>query len=395
MGTVSAKFDQQLEELLAEGVEAARQREASTFDELTGADATEFVLFGAGNLGRRTLIGLRKIGIEPLCFIDSNNARWGERTDGILVLSPPEGAELYGSRATFVVTVWGALGKDRMASRIALLRQLGCQNVVSFLPLYWKHPDLFLPHYTLDLPHCLHLQADRVRNGFDLMADDVSRREYLAQLRFRLWGDFEVLPDPVPGAIYFREDLFNFSKEEVLVDCGAFDGDSLDLFLDKAENSFNRVIAFEPDPSNFAKLAERVGLMPLDVRQRINLHQAATGKVNERVLMDVGIGPSSHIGSGDQEVESFALDSLLQDVPVSFIKMDIEGSELATLAGAQKLIRTNTPILTISAYHRQDDLWNIPLFIHELNPDYSFHLRPHMIEGWDLVCYAVPNNRRH
>lgn len=393
MAILSAGLDQQLDELLAEGVEGAQLREASAFDELAGGNATDLVLFGAGNLGRRTLTGLRKLGISPLCLLDNNSARWGERLDGIPVLSPSEGVRLYSSRATFVVTVWGALGTDRMASRITQLRQMGCESVVSFLPLYWKYPDLFLPHYTLDLPHSVHSQAERVRQGFDLMADDVSRREYLAQLRFRLWGEFQALPAPVPGAIYFRDDLFKLSKKEVLVDCGAFDGDTLSLFLDKTGSSFDRVIAFEPDPSNFAKLAELVSRLPQDVRERIILHQAATGEINEKLMMDVGIGPASHIGSGDLEVESFALDSLLQDIPVTFIKMDIEGSELATLKGAQKLIRKNSPVLTISAYHRQSDLWEIPLLIHSLNPNYSFHLRPHMLEGWDLVCYAIPGNR--
>jgi FkbM family methyltransferase len=225
------------------------------------------------------------------------------------------------------------------------------------------------------------------------MADDVSRREYLAQLRFRLLGDFESLPAPVSGAMYFRDDLFKLSKNEVLVDCGAFDGDTLRLFLDESGNKFDRVIAFEPDPSNFAKLSELVSRLPEDVRQRITLHQAATGEINEKLMMDVGIGPSSYIGSGDLQVDSFALDSLLNDVPITFIKMDIEGSELATLKGAEKLIRKNSPILTISAYHRQSDLWDIPILIHSLNPDYAFHLRPHMLEAWDLVCYAVPGNR--
>jgi len=81
-------------------------------------------------------------------------------------------------------------------------------------------------------------------------------------------------------------------------------------------------------------------------------------------------------------------------VPVSFIKMDIEGSELDTLAGARELIRKNAPILAICAYHKQSDLWNIPLFIHDLSPDYGFHLRPHDLEGWDVVCYAIPPDRR-
>ena len=395
MPSVSASLDQQLDELLTEGVEGARQREASAFDELAEGKTTELVFLGAGNMGRRTLAHLREVGISPLCFVDNNSARWGQAIDGIPVMSPAEGARLYGSTATFVVTVWGALGTDRMASRIAHLRQLGCKNVLSFLPLYWKYPDLLLPHYTIDLPHLVHVQAERVRQGFDLMADDASRREYIAQMRFRLLGDFESLPAPVSGAMYFRDDIFRPSKNEVLVDCGAFDGDTLKLFLDASGNAFDRVIAFEPDPANFAKLADLVSHLPQTVRERITLHQAATGEIDEKLMMDVGIGPSSYIGSGNLEVDSFALDSLLQDVPVTFIKMDIEGSELATLKGARNLIQKTSPILTISAYHRQSDLWEIPIFIQNLNSDYAFHLNPHMLEAWDLVCYAVPPHRSY
>jgi hypothetical protein len=36
--------------------------------------------------------------------------------------------------------------------------------------------------------------------------------------------------------------------------------------------------------------------------------------------MDVESGVASQVGNGDHEVESFALDTLLQDVPLSFIK---------------------------------------------------------------------------
>ena len=77
--------------------------------------------------------------------------------------------------------------------------------------------------------------------------------------------------------------------------------------------------------------------------------------------------------------------------------MDIEGSELDTLAGARELIQKNAPILAICAYHKRSDLWNIALFIHDISPDYSFPLRPlrpHLLEGWDLVFYAIPSSRR-
>jgi FkbM family methyltransferase len=394
MNDVAGVFEDELDRLLAEGVLGARKREASAFDELAGEGSRQFVLFGAGNLGRRTLSCLRKAGIEPLCFVDNDARKWGKNLDGTLVLSPTEGADLYRNRATFIVTIWGGEGTDRMPTRETQLRQLGCSSVLPFLPLYWKFPDELLPHYALDLPHRVHLEADRVRNGLRLMADDASRREYLAQLRFRLLGDFACLPDPVSGDIYFLDELVKLRSDETLIDCGAFDGDTICQFLDKTENQFKAIFGFEPDPANYVKLAESVSSMAHDIGERITLHQAATGEMNKRVKMAIGSGPSSHIGDGDHEVECYALDSILSSLPVSFLKMDIEGSELATLAGAKELIEKNTPILAICAYHRQNDLWNIPLSIRGLKPDYSIYLRPHVLEGWDLVCYAIPANRR-
>jgi FkbM family methyltransferase len=393
-GVLVTNFDLQLEALLAEGVDGARQREAAAADSLRDLAANGVVLFGAGNLGGRTLAGLRAIGVEPLCFVDNNELVWGNNFQGIPIMSPVEGAERYGSHATFIVTIWRAQATERMVTRVEQLRRLECNTVIPFLPLYWKYPALFLPHYMHDLPHRVHPQADRVREALALMADDFSRSEYLAQMRFRLLGEFDALRDPVPGQIYFRDELFSLSADETFVDCGAFDGDTLQLFLEKSSQSFKRVIAFEPDPENYGKLEHKVTCLPADVRGRIEIRRNATGKANTRVLMDAGKGVSSKIGAGDCEVDSVSLDSVLNDEPVTFIKMDIEGSELATLAGAKELIRKHKPILAISAYHQQSDLWNIPLFIQEINPNYSFYLRPHVLDGWDLVCYAVPPDRR-
>jgi FkbM family methyltransferase len=384
----------ELEALLAEGIDGARQRERAAAEFMGDVGANRIVLFGAGNLGQRTLAGLRTIGIEPLCFADNNQLIWGTLRQGLPIMSPGEAAQRYGSDATFIVTIWRAQATERMRTRFEQLHRSGCKIVTSFLPLYWKYPELFLPHYMHDLPHRVHPQADRVLEGFSLMGDDYSRSEYLAQVRFRLLGDFDVLRDPVQGDMYFRDELFSLNANETFVDCGAFDGDTLQHFLDHSHQSFRRVIAFEPDPENYDKLAHKVTCLAADVRERIKTQQAATGKANARLLMDVGKGVSSKIGTGDCEVECVSLDSVLNDEPVTFVKMDIEGSELATLAGAKELIRKHAPILAISAYHQQSDLWNIPLLIRQLNPDYSFYLRPHVLEGWDLVCYAVPPHRR-
>ena len=73
--------------------------------------------------------------------------------------------------------------------------------------------------------------------------------------------------------------------------------------------------------------------------------------------------------------------------------MDIEGAEPDAIRGASRAIEAEAPILTVCSYHQQDHLWTIPLLIHSIRPDYRFFLRPHLLEVWDLVCYAVPETR--
>ena len=102
---------------------------------------------------------------------------------------------------------------------------------------------------------------------------------------------------------------------------------------------------------------------------------------------------SSISSNGTIEVNVAPLDELLQSVSPSYIKMDIEGAEPEALEGAAGIIRKNLPILAISVYHHFDHLWRLPLLIQSLSQRYRFFLRPHGVEAFDLVCYAVPTGR--
>ena len=44
------------------------------------------------------------------------------------------------------------------------------------------------------------------------------------------------------------------TQDEVLVDCGAFDGDTVLEFLACTQGRFKHVFSYEPDPTNFDKL---------------------------------------------------------------------------------------------------------------------------------------------
>lgn len=389
----SSDLRKELETLLAEGAEGARERERSAYDQFASPYAGTVVLFGAGGLGRRTLAGLGRHGVKPVAFADNKPATWGRQIAGVPVLAPKAAAQRYGNRAAFVVTIWGALGRDRMRDRIGQLQRLGCARVMSFGPLYWRYPEGLLPHYGADLPHKLHEQADAVRAAFELWGDETSRREYVSQIRWRLHLDFDCLADPVAHNIYFPRDLCALSPEEVFVDCGAFDGDTLRLFMQESGEAFRKIVAFEPDPANFLLLKENTSHMPGADRQAISVFQAATGARRERVRMTALSNMSSSVGEGDVEVDSVALDEVLGEPPPTYLKMDVEGAEMDTLLGAARIVREHAPVLAVCCYHRQDHLWKIPLLIRSFNPDYHFFLRPHDLEMWDLVCYAIPKRR--
>ena len=86
------------------------------------------------------------------------------------------------------------------------------------------------------------------------------------------------------------------------------------------------------------------------------------------------------------------IDSFLKanDLPsVDFLKMDVEGRELSVLKGAAETIKTFKPSLALSAYHRGDDLIQLPKLLLELNLDYKFYLR-HCSQSWtETVLYAT------
>jgi FkbM family methyltransferase len=385
--------EDQLEELLNEPMSTVMHREQTAFDEQTSPFEKFLVLFGAGGLGQKTLVGLRRLGIEPLAFADNNPSLWGKEINGVKILSLQKAVDNFGQNAVFVITIWRAESTDRMADRCQQLLDLNCRKVVPFGYLFWKYPEIFLPHYALDLPHKVILHADEVRNVFSLWADSASQQEYLAQIRWRLHIDFEKLPSPVIHDAYFPDDLVKLLSDDVFIDCGAYDGDTIRNFLRNQGGGCKKIIAFEPDPENFQKLQQFAFSLPADIRKRLFLYQLATGTKKGKVQFEATGTESSSIGSGDVEVDCISLDEILTNDKPTFIKMDIEGSEVDALTGSQNIIRKELPFLAICVYHRQDHVWRIPSLIRSFSEQYRFFLRPHNLEGWDTVCYAIPQNR--
>lgn len=377
-----------LGELVGEDRAACRQRESAALEQLTAPFGGSIVIFGAGRLGKKLVAVLQSVGRAPVAFADNNEHLWGRHIDGIPVYGPAEAASRYGANAVFVVAIFSAEASGRYEHRAAELKALGCQSVIPFVPVLWLSPSE-LPHWAAELPSRVLEQKDEILRCGELWADDASRAEYLAQLRWRLFGDFEGLPPASNHPQYFP-DFLQLEDHEVLVDCGAYDGDSLRAFLRVCNGRLRAAACFEPDPGNFGKLRTYVEQLPPVIRERITLHQAAVSDApGELRFMSTG-DTAARIGPGDLMVSSLALDDVLATAPApTYIKMDIEGAELAALSGARGMLAKYAPALAICAYHTPAHLWQIPLLIHQIRPDYQFFLRPYA-EVWELVCYAIP-----
>jgi FkbM family methyltransferase len=383
---------EQLESILAESVASARERERQAFDQLAGPCTRSMVLYGAGNLGRKMLRGLRQHNLEPIAFADANPILDGKQVEGVPVFSPEEAVRRFGKEAVFVVCVWHPDRQRGMQDIIDRLSGMGAERGTSFVPLFWKYAEIFLPYFFWELPSRLVAQAARIRRCCEVLNNE-SHQLLVSQLRMRTNADFRDSGELAPLPAYFPSDLFRLKVDECFVDCGAFDGDTIREFLVQSEASFRHIIAFEPDPYNFDKL---FNTLKGDARAsgRAKVFKAALGESAGTVrFAATGSDDASVRADGEVEVECRTLDEAAGDAKPTFIKMDIEGSERAALTGGRQTIISGKPILAVSVYHKPCDLWELPLFMRELEPESQLSLRMYWRDGMDLVCFAVPPGR--
>jgi len=344
--------------------------------------ADRLVLFGAGGLGRKIADTLRTEGHQVLAFCDNNPALWGSQIEGIPVVSPPSAANSFPS-AVFMVAIWHPNRTEGVRHHVRQLLELGCRDVTCFVPMFWKYPKVFLPNMFWAVPGELDHDKPLIDDAAGLF-DPAGRQEFERQVRLRLYGDVMCLRDPEPGPQYFPQGVVTLSPDETFVDCGAFDGDTVHDFIHVAQGRFRRIITFEPNPDNFRKLAASL------TDDRVLVHAKAVG-AKPQTLHLVGSGAGSTISqSGGTAIDCTTLDIALAGEQPTYIKMDIEGSEMDALLGAAETIRRHRPKLAICVYHRPDHLWRIPLLLKKLFPDSHMTLRSHMMDGFDTVCYCIP-----
>lgn len=235
---------------------------------------------------------------------------------------------------------------------------------------------------------------------YDILEDSLSKDILIKIINFKLQSETKFFSGISCQDQYFQNDLFDMSKNEIFVDGGAFVGDTLISFMQKFENKFTKYYAFEPDSANFKKLNQEISKMNLR-----NIFVFPKGLWSQSGVLDFAMGrgfssslceasslsPEDRVYYIKDEIISIQVDTIDNLCPdATFIKMDIEGAELEALKGAAETIRRNRPKLAICVYHKPEHLFEIPLYIHSLVPEYRLYLRHHSELETETVLYAVP-----
>lgn len=228
---------------------------------------------------------------------------------------------------------------------------------------------------------------ERFEQTYDWLADDLSKTTMRAYMDGRMNGVLHPMAECYRPNQYFIPEI-KFGSDEVYIDCGMYNGDTIVQFMDHCSD-YAHIIGFEPDRKNIEKFKLR-GLS----EDKMSVYNKGVWSKEALLSFSADGTPSSRVVESGKDLFPVAsIDSLDIDKPVTFIKMDIEGSELEALKGAESTIRRDMPKLAICVYHKKEDLITIPQYIKSLESSdctYSFLLRHHSLYEHETVLYAIP-----
>lgn len=242
----------------------------------------------------------------------------------------------------------------------------------------------------------LQMIKDNVLKVMDILEDERSKDIMFTLIKN--WFDFDVDAVGYEGIFtndqYYPADIIQLSGHESFVDVGAYNGDTALDFIKKTNNQFDSIFAFELDKKNFQEMESTVDKLAAPVKSKIKLYNFGLLDEEKEVYYETG-------GSGMQSTfinvineasdygKTVRLSDVIKNEKVTFIKMDIEGSEPQALSGAEEIIRKQKPKLAICVYHKPEHLWEVPLYIKKIMPEYKIYIRHHTPLEYETVCYAV------
>ncbi|MGN1481232.1 FkbM family methyltransferase [Porcipelethomonas sp.] len=361
---------------------ALKMFSAIAFETLRNKDV---IIYGAGYCGLVFSDMLATKNILPKAFFDADPKKHGQCFNGIKI-SPA-----YECKNTDSIVIVCMLTDKYYPEIKENLIKLGYKNIkyiyeLSYMEeLFENQPLIFHMPENWQNENCEKIQL--VNN---LLADDISRETYKGIIEFAAGNHSAVINELPMNQQYFAYDVYRKNDSEVFVDCGAFRGDILKFFCENNSCKFNEYYAVEPDPANFCRIEQ----LPMAKDKRIHIIGCALSDKPETLKMKNYLNENSIVCSSGFDVTADTLDNICDkyNIVPTFIKIDVEGFEEKLLEGAAKTIEKYKPLIAMAIYHKCDDLWKLPIKIHDMLPDHRLFLRSYMNIN-ETILYAVPEER--
>lgn len=227
---------------------------------------------------------------------------------------------------------------------------------------------------------------------YDNLCDEKSKGSLCAFLNAKINRSYEYLVPYVEPLQYFcgHDSWFPITNAEYFVNCGAYNGDTIESFAGVTDARWGKIWALEPETHNIEAIKQLV-----KEQSYSNVEIVPCGVFSEKKVLQFGGGILDLFrvnDNGDIKIPVDTVDNIVCGNKVTLINMDVEGSELMALYGAEETIKRHKPKLAISVYHRKDDIFAIYRYIKALIPEYKIYFRVHKHLPTDAIMYAVVSN---
>lgn len=306
--------------------------------------ADSVYIYGAGYSGTTVGAGLQKAGYEICGYIDQNAGYFEHGAQGLPVLTP----ERFLERKENVFVINGVSHKRNGYERVER----------------WLAENGF--------------SKDRIWNFYQDL--------YMQDLRS-------------PAYIQF---LDHFHDGTAFVDVGCYNGENSIYFAKACAGRYSKILAFEPDGANYRRCveymkdignAEVYRLALADRPGTLNLNETSDQNgflsLNDSGAYHTYNSVFHNANNKQTEVKVDALDHIVGEAPVGYIKLEAMGAEYAVLHGARRCIERDRPIIAVLIHHRPYDMVSIMSYLKEIVPEYRFWLRQYYWAPARGLLFAV------
>jgi FkbM family methyltransferase len=232
------------------------------------------------------------------------------------------------------------------------------------------------------------LNYEKIKEAYLTLEDEESKNCFASVINYKLSGRISYLSDNC-STLDEMYSLLKTKEVKYAIDVGAYNGDTIRELM-KYSPALSYVTAFEPDRRSFRKLSDFCDTLPENIHVNA-LHAAAWNEDAELSFGDEGNRNSGLFAKAKTvQIQATSLDNTLKGKAVDYVKYDVEGCEREAIVGSERTIASCAPKLLVSAYHRSEDIFALPLQIHALRPEYKLYLRRYAyVPAWDLNLICI------